>query len=334
MPVTQKDIARHVGMSRSTVVQVLNGIGDLTPATRERVLQAARELGYRPNFLARALVTGKTGTIGFWYSPSIDPVAARLINGLDRQALPSKLLLTNVWNRGKGPDEPDEFPAADFPVDGIIALSIGDVPDWMMEGGKPTKPFVSIVYDAFSYRPGAEIDTILVKIQPGCEAAMGHLLATRKRVAFLCVDSMPRYGDVRWQVYQAAMQAAGRAPEPILLPLQQPLRHFTKEAVLQHVRAHGCPDAIFCGNDEQAIAAHGALHELGFQVPRDVALIGNDGLEEAEYHVPSLSTIALPLDEMTRLSWEFLQRRMAEPDAPRQYAEIEAALLLRESSAP
>jgi LacI family transcriptional regulator len=332
MPVTQKDIARHVGVSRSSVAQVLTGIGFQTPKLREEILQAARDLGYRPNMLARALVTGKTHTIGVWYSPYIDPVAMRFINGMDRQVRPYKMTLNNVGQRGHSLNLPDEFPVADWPVDGVVALSIGDLPEWMMENGKPSRPFVSVVYDAFPYRPEAEIDTILVKIKPGNEAALQHLIATRQRIAMLCVESMPRYNDVRVQAYEAAMKAAGRKPEYILHPLQQPLRQVTRQAVIDHVKAHGCPDALFCGNDEQAIAAHGALHQLGHRVPEDVALIGNDGLEEAEYHVPSLSTVALPVDDMVRVAWEFLQKRMAEPEAPRQYTELDASLMLRESS--
>ena len=332
MPVTQKDIARHAGVSRSTVVQVLNGIGHQKPETLEKVLRTARELGYRPNSLARALATGKTQTIGFWYSLFMNSVSVRLVNGFDRQILPYKLSPTNVWNRERSLALPDEFPAADWPVDGIIAHNIGYLPDWMWENGGLNKPFVSLVYDAFAYRPGPEIDTILIKIRPGCEAAMNHLVRTRGRVALLCIESMPGYGDVRVQVYEEAMRAAGRQPELILTPAKQLLRPVTKQAVSAYVKAHGCPDAIFCGNDEQALAAHSALHEIGVRVPEDVALVGNDGMEEAEYHVPSLSTVALPVDDIVRVAWEFLQKRMSDPEAPRQYVELDASFLRRGSS--
>ncbi|BCM88802.1 putative HTH-type transcriptional repressor ExuR [Abditibacteriota bacterium] len=332
MPVTQKDIARYTGLSRSTVAQVLTGLGHQAPETLEKVLNAARELGYRPNSLARALVTGKTQTIGFWYSPFINPVSMHLINGLDKQILPYKLSPINVWNRERSLSLPDEFPVAEWPVDGIIAHNIGHLPDWMWHEGRLNKPFVSLVYDAFPYRPGPEIDTILIQIRPGCQTAVEHLVKTRKRVALLCIESMPLYGDVRVQVYEKAMQAAGRPLETILTPLGQPLRLSTKQAVTAHVKAHGCPDAIFCGNDEQAIAAHGALQELGFRVPQDVALVGNDGLEEAAYHVPSLSTVALPIEEIVSVAWKFLQKRITRPDAPRQYAELKTSFLPRDSS--
>ena len=318
------------------MVQALNNIGQLAPETRERVLQAARELGYRPNSLARALVSGKTNTLAFWYSPKLSGVSLRLINDLEYAVFPYKLMQTNVYNRRNGPEllVPDEFPAADWPVDGIFALSIGEMPDWLMDEGKPNKPLVSIVYDAFGYIPNEQADTIVIKIRPGCEAAMRHLVQTRQRIALLCVKSMLRYRDVRLQTYEAALHAAGRQPEYILTPARGSIPDMARAAVLEHVRSQGCPDALFCGNDAQAIAAHSALHELGYRVPQDVALIGNDGYEEARFHVPALSTVAHPFAELSRYAWEFLQNRMAHPDAPRQYIELEAPLLLRESSEP
>ena len=332
IPTTQKDIARHLGLSRSTVVQALNNIGQLAPETRERVLQAARELGYQPNSLARALVTGKTHTLGFWYSPALTTPSVRLINGLEKEVFPYKLLLNNVWSRDKELASPDLFPAADWPVDGIIALSIKDIPGWLLQEGKLTKPFVSIFYDAFPYRPTAQMDAIMIKLSPGCEAAVQHLVQTRQRVAMLCVPMMSLYGDVRVKAYEAALRAAGRQPEYIMPTQGMAVRPAARQGVLDYVRAHGCPDAIYCGNDEQAISAHGALHELGYRVPQDVALIGNDGFEEAEYHVPPLSTVSHPFDAMIHHAWEFLQNRMTHPNAPRQYIELEAPLLLRASS--
>ncbi len=329
--VTQKDIARHLGISRSTVAQALTDIGRISPETRASVFEAARKLGYRPNFLAQALVTGKTNNIAFWYSPSLDPHSMHIINGLDNKIRPYKLQITNVLNRESGA-YPDEFPTADWPVDGVFAFSVAYLPDWILNDGKPNRPLISMVYDAFPYRPGPEIDTILIKIRPACEQAMRYLVQTRQRVAFLCVDAMPNYGDVRYLVYKATMLSVDRPQEYILAPLLKPIHLHAWRAILDYVKTNGCPDAIFCGSDEQAVAAHGALHELGYRVPEDVALIGNDGLANAEYHVPPLSTIAQPYDEIIFHAWEFLQKRLAAPDAPRQYIELEAKLVLRESS--
>ena len=337
--VTQKEIADYVGVSRSTVAQVLTGVGRVHPETRTRVLEAARKFNYRPNAFAQAMVTGQTGNLAFWYSPSLDPHSMKIINGLDASVLPYRLTIRNVAGRqpvaGKpGELSPDEFPPTEWPVDGIFALSIGDIPAYLIRDNRVTTPFVSMVYDAFQYRPPEFVDTLLIRIAPACEQAMAYLVETRQRVALLCVDSMPDYGDVRYTAYMRAMNAAGRAPELILAPRRmKPYRFYACQAVLDYVRTHGCPDAIFCGNDEQATGAHLALHQLGYSVPGDVALIGNDGLEETEYHIPPLSTIAQPYEEIIDTAWEMMRKRLAEPNAPRQYAEVDAKLILRESSA-
>ena len=302
-------------------------------------MQSAKELGYRPNVAAQALVSGATGNLAFWYSPSLNPHSSHIINGLDALVSPYRLNIRNVVGRQtavttSGELGPDEFPPAEWPVDGIFALSIGDIPDYLIRDGRVTTPFVSMVYDAFEYRPPAFVDTIIIRIAPACDEAMNYLVETRQRVALLCVASMPEYGDARYVAYTRAMSAAGRTPELILSPHRmKPYRLYARLAVLDYVKENGCPDAIFCGNDEQATGAHAALHELGYSVPGDVALIGNDGLEETEYHIPPLSTIAQPFDEIIDTAWKFLQKRMAEPDAPRQYAEVDARLILRESSA-
>ena len=321
------------------MAQVLTGSGSLDPATRARVLQAAKELGYRPNMAAKALVSGATQNLAFWYSPSLDPHSMHIINGLDQKVLPYRLNIRNVVGRQSVPGKPgefspDEFPPAEWPVDGIFALSIGDIPQYLVRQNRVVTPLVSMVYDAFEYRPPDYVDTIVIRIAPACEEAMNYLVQTRKRVALLCVASMPEYGDARFVAYSRAMEAAGRAPELILAPHRmKPYRLYARQAVFDYVKENGCPDAIFCGNDEQATGAHAALHELGYSVPGDVALIGNDGLEETEYHIPPLSTIAQPYDEIVEHAWEILRRRINEPDAPRQYIELDARLILRESSA-
>lgn len=143
---------------------------------------------------------------------------------------------------------------------------------------------------------------------------------------------MTQNGEERTVVYETLSRAAGREPEYIFPPFLPAVREHAHQTLLDYVAEHGCPDAIFCGNDEQAIAVHLALSELGYRVPEDVALIGCDDLPEAQYHVPPLATIVQPFGEMSRIAWEFLQRRMAEPDAPRQYTVLEATFEPRKSS--
>jgi LacI family transcriptional regulator len=106
--------------------------------------------------------------------------------------------------------------------------------------------------------------------------------------------------------------------------------------VRRHLRAYAesnvLPDAIFCHNDDAAIAAYRALCDIGAQVPGDVALIGCDGIEDTEYLATPLTTIAQPYEDLTKYAWQFLKRRIDEPDASPQEVTLNAALVIRESS--
>lgn len=107
-----------------------------------------------------------------------------------------------------------------------------------------------------------------------------------------------------------------------------------RASVREYVRARGCPEAILCHSNDVAIATYRALCDLGIRVPADVALLGYDGIEETEYFPAPISTIAQPLEAMCETAWRFLERRLAEPDAPPQRIMLQPTLLLRESSQP
>lgn len=333
--ITQKDIARHVGVSRSTVVQALNGIGRVNAETRERVLQGARELGYRPNPLARALVMGRTNTIAFWFDPYLDSYVATMANRMQSRVKPYSMVITNVasqvaqW-REQGEEE---FPPAQWPVDGIIAFRTGPLPDWIV--GDPdtgSVPMVYIGYGSVEGLPGERTDAVIVHLQPAAEAAVRHLVRGRRRVAMFCVEPIAGSLDERAVAYEKVMREAGREPEYIRAPLRLPWRQRAVDTMHAYVSQHGCPDAIFCASDEQSTGINLALSQMGQRVPQDVALIGCDGLEDVEFHVPPLSTLAQPFEEMCDTAWSFLQKRIEEPDAPRQVADLYSKLVLRASS--
>ena len=295
-------------------------------------------MDYRPNRLARALATGRTNLLAFWFTSVLAPHTVAVANRLGRMAWPSPyhLMLADVtdythrWEQQQGERE---FPPAHWPVDGVFAFELAHIPDWILaHGSRRAMPIIYVGYDFPPNLPGERIDAVLVDFRPAAEAAVRHLLATRRRVAMLCLEMLAQYGDGRTVAYETLTRAAGREPEYIFPPLDLPIRGWAHRTLREYVQAHGCPDAIFCGNDDQAVAAHLALSELGYRVPEDVALVGCDGLEEAAFHVPPLSTIVQPFDEMALLAWQYLQKRIAEPDTPRQYTVLEAKFEPRKSS--
>ena len=167
---------------------------------------------------------------------------------------------------------------------------------------------------------------------------MRYLTSKRKRIAYLQpwpLEQASSGPDPRYRAYHQAMKEANLPEEIIVAPDKSGLqtRVSIRETVRNYVRENGAPEAIFCFNDERAIAALAALRDLNLRVPQDVLLIGCDGIEETLYHSPTISTIEYPIEETARLSWQLLQRRLEEPDAPVQSAHLTAKLALRKSSA-
>lgn len=323
MRVTAKQIAEHLGISASTVSRVLNGREGkfISETTRQRVLEVAREMGYRPHHAARALVTGRTQTIALWmYSlqTSFHAHVAHLMQRiLYRHSYHSLIVPVDYLDASSY--------SAEGHVDGIIAHECVDcVRSFLQASGRT--PLVSIG----SYYV-TDCDHVGIDLFTGVVEAMQHLLDTgRRRVAYLVNVSSYHAGEPRGEAYRFVMQRAGLPLEVIASEDQS--RWQTYNAVKRHLQQHGMPEAIFSHNDHMAIACYKCLRDLGLRVPDDVALVGCDGIEETEFLETPLSTIVQPLEEMCHLTWLFLQRRLQQPDLPVQRAVLRPRLALRASS--
>jgi DNA-binding LacI/PurR family transcriptional regulator len=103
-------------------------------------------------------------------------------------------------------------------------------------------------------------------------------------------------------------------------------------ALGQHIDKYGCPDGLFCYNDDMAIAASRALYEMGLRVPDDVAIVGCNGTLETDYTTPRLSTIVQPIERMCAIAATFLKQRIADPSLPLQQIALQPHLEIRASS--
>ncbi len=334
MPVTQKDIAQRVGVSQQAVAHALGGKGRLSEGTRTRILDEANKMGYRPNPLARALLTGKTNLISLWVPSEMSPFYAQVAHDIESliSREPYNLVITNVerYNRqSANARDAQNFAPAAWPVDGILAFEVPRIEgvENALQGGPP---IVCLGVDWLT--TSQKLDAVSINLRPGSEEAMRHLLPGRRRVALMTIPGLLQINDARCDVYKRTMEQAGLKPEYIIINDLSRLRANARQAVKDYVNEHGAPNAIFCASDEEAIGTHRGLCDLGLKIPDDVALLGCDGIEDTEYLTPALSTIKQPTQEMCRIGWEMLQRRIAEPNLPRQHKELEAHLVIRESS--
>lgn len=326
--ITIRDIAERVGTSTATVSKVLTGRGDhlISEATRQRIREVARELGYSPNLAARALVTGRTHCIALWAETLAD-FHAMVANTFMDVLRPSRyeIIITDVV---KHPDWHAYFERSTIlPVEGIIALdSPQSVNSYLSVAGAQPVPLVS----AGAYYV-SHTDHVGVDLAHGVVGAVRHLAEEgARRIAHLTCRHGLREGDTRRLAYEAAMTELGREPE--LVTAEESSREDGRKAVLEYAAEKPLPDALVCFNDEMAIGAYKALSELGIRIPEDVALTGCDGIADTAYFPVPITTIVQPVEAMCRTAWEFLRNRIENPETPLQSLILPAELCIRASS--
>jgi len=327
--VNSVDVAKLAGVSQATVSYVLTGRKDqaIREETRRKVLDAAQSLGYRPNLAARALVTGQTRMIALWVPYSYHSVFGHVIEQIVRLASESHFRVVIVQINGEtGETLSSSGLLSEWHVDGILAFDATRLVEEILDQHSGLSPIVSFG-PACSHRA----DHVGIDLYEGSLRAVRHLVEVGcRRIAYAGYQRSLYVGDSRYDAYVQVMLETGA--EPIFLPLLRGEYDDTHQAVLDHVAAYGCPDGLFCWNDEAAIGANRAFADLGLRVPEDVAVIGSDGIRETAYCVPTLSTMAQPFEEMCRLAWELLQRRLKEPSLPPQHVLLPMRLEKRAST--
>lgn len=327
--VNSVDVARLAGVSQATVSYVMTGRKDQTirEETRRKVMDAAQALDYRPNLAARALVTGQTRMIALWVPYSYHSVFSHVIEQIVRLAQESRFRVIIVQIAGETVETlgPGGL-LSDWHVDGVLAFDATHLVEELLDRGVGLPPIVS-----FGPTCSNRTDHVGVDLYEGSLQAVRHLHEIGcRRIAYAGYQRRLIAGEPRYDAYHAVMRETGR--EPLLIPLLRGEYDDSHEAICAHVSAFGCPDGLFCWNDETAIGANRAFADLGLRVPEDVALVGSDGIRETLYSVPTLSTVAQPFEATCRLAWEFLQRRLKEPSLPPQHALLPMNLEKRASS--
>jgi LacI family transcriptional regulator len=335
---TRNEVARFAGVSGATVSRVLSNRPDaqISREARARVLRAAKQLGYSPNSIARALVTGRTNTVALWIA-ELHAYHAEIVRQIQRLLGDDRfeMVICDVTryqmaiNDPTHHDESEHYPIrmSSLPVDGILAVDRPDrVRNLLLAHSELRTPFVSVG----SYQLDT-IDYVAVDLRPGTVAAITHLIESGcRRIAYIVWQATNNPGDARRDAYVETMQAAGLAPEYWVFTGNT--RSSVLEELSQYVNAGSLPDALFCFNDVMAIGAYKALYNLGLRAPDDILLVGCDGLSETEYLDRPISTIVQPFEDMCRTAWRFLKNRIADPDAPLQQVILQPELVVRESS--
>ncbi len=335
--VTLRDVAREAGVSPTAVSFAYNAPHQLSPTTRDRILETAAELGYQPHPVARTLATGRTHTIGLVVPTSLDwilhdPLFSRFLGAIGTVCDQEQKHILLVPAKG------DVSPAIleTVAADGFVLFGIHRDHPLARALENLSRPAVILNGDPAIPVPMFNLDDI----QGGYEAARHLLEKGHRRIA---VATMPPRDDgvviptFEWRIagYRKAVEAFGLPPETLQI-VHTPGRLGASQESFQAVwRLRPRPTAVLCVSDVRALAILRGARKAGVRVPDDLAIVGYDDLPEAASALPPLTTvhydIELRVRDALRALFDLIYERMDERTMP-QVRTYPVHLVVREST--
>jgi DNA-binding LacI/PurR family transcriptional regulator len=325
------DVGRLAGVSHQTVSRVINGSRQVRPETRRRVLEAMRELGYRPNLTARALATGRTRTLGVVSFDTTLYGPASTLLGIERAAHEAGYFIVvasmKALTRGSVADAVDHLRLQG--VDGVLAIApLQDAAEALLHTA------VDLPLVAVEAGPDSEVPVVEVDQDAGAEKATRHLLELGHRTVWH-IAGPPEFleSGKRLNAWRSTVEAARTEVPP---PLTGDWSARSGYEAGRRLAADPDVTAIFAANDQMALGVLRALHEAGREIPGDVSVIGFDDIPEAPYFLPPLSTVRQDFDELGSRSLRVLLRMIETGEAGPPVPRVDPQLVVRvsTSSAP
>lgn len=330
--VSLKQLAEHLGLSTTTLSLVLNNApsaSSIPEDTKKRIFAAAKELKYRPNYLARSLRVQRTHTLGVLVPELSDGYSAMVLNGVEA-ALTNDGFFYLTASHLHRDDLLERLPnvLVERQVEGIIAV---DTPIRF----EPNLPVVNVSgHDEIE-----GVTNVVLNHQHAAELGVGHLYDLgHRRIAVLKGQEFSSDTEVR---FDTIMKAARDRDIPISEKLKQQLEgdlpspEVGYAAAKKLIAAGERFTALFAFNDVSAIGAIRALEEDGLRVPEDVSVMGFDDIYGAAFHNPALTTMRQPLFEMGRLAATTVLQELAgeRNGSSERVLNVEPTLIVRQSTA-
>lgn len=296
MSINIKDVAKLAGVSISTASNVLNEKGYIGDNTRKKVLAAAKKLNYKPNVLARGLVTGASKTVGVLIPDLSDPYFAEVVKGVDKCARENgySVILCNT-DRDRSKEEFYFNNLKERRVDGIIFAGSGREDDrYIIDDedfskivviGNHNTPFNACIVD--DVKALEEVASYLIEL--------GH-----RRIGLITGPLEFNVTKDRIRGYQNALNKAGIEYNPLLV-IEENFKEIAGQRAadsLLDLSDKKRPTAIIAQNDQMAIGAMSAAWRRGISIPQDMAFVGYDDIPMASLTCPPLTTVSLPMHEM------------------------------------
>lgn len=327
--ITSLDVARHAGVSQSAVSRVFTPGASASPQTAQKVRQAAEALGYRPNSLARAMVSGKSGIIGVvvaylhnqFYPTALEKLSAQL-----QSRGYHVLIFMASQTSGNIDDIVEEI--MDYQVDGIIAASVSmsseltarcrvaGVPLVLFNRSQDDPDMSAVTSNNFS--GGQRVAEFLVA---GRHQRIGYIAgwegaSTQRDREAGFLDGLKKFGKGLFARGVGDFQS-----------------ETARQVTLEMFAGNIIPDAVFVANDHMAFAVMDTLRfELGLRIPEDVSVVGYDDVPAASWKAYSLTTVNQPADDMVEQAVHMLLSKIKGQSLKTQKIEIEGPLMIRGSA--
>ena len=326
-----KDVARLAGVSHITVSRVLNDVPLVRPETRERVLSAMTELGYRPNLAARALVTRRSHTLGVIVTKTTLFGPASTLLGVEQAARDRGYYLSIVSVVDVTPEELlgalDQLTKQG--VEGLVVMTPRRGAVEALDAVPHELPMVTVEGGA------ADTPAVLVDQAGGAEALMRHLIDQGHRcVVHVAGPADWLEAEARIDGWRAACRAGGLpTPRPVRGDWSPRSGYRAGRRLLDRV---GEATAVFAANDQMALGVLRAFAEAGVRVPDDVSVAGFDDIPEAEFLHPPLTTVRQDFAAVGRRCVELLTAALEQdrPTASPERVVVPARLVVRSSTGP
>ncbi len=321
---TLHDVAARAGVSKSLVSLALQGSPKVSAASREAILAAADDLGYRPNRTASSLVQQRTQTVGVHILDLHNPVFAEILDGVQegvRSHDYSTLLVTG--NADPTTERTEITRLLESRVEGLILIA-HRLPDDVLAGIAREVPTVVVTWRTDGI-PG--LDSVAGDDLAGARLAVDHLVGLGHVHIAHVSGGDNRIARQRRAGYELAMADHGLASLVVDGAFSEQGGYAGAVSAVD-----AGATALVVANDLAAIGAMAALRDRGLRVPEDMSVVGYDGMRLLESL--DLTTVAQPLAEMGRIAADLVMERIAEPGRASEHVQVETMLVARGSSGP
>jgi LacI family transcriptional regulator len=333
MRVTIKQIAEELGINHSTVSRVLNEKQShlVSAATRERITQAATQMGYRPSRIAQALQGKKTNLIGVFLPDEEDAFLQEAVRSLRHTVEESGYELMIFASA------PDRIAQnwrrlLQWDLDGVFVFDYMFYVDGLSEVLTGHSGYVPPIVGLFSQETQLA-DYVTIDFAPALETLLTHLAdAGCRRYGDMALPTSFTPVEQRFGVYSSFVASHGFERIDMPLPPANAIIEAARECVATWIAdKKPLPDALFCQNDEIAMGAYKGLCDARIRVPADLMLAGCDNVPFVAYLETPLTTIALPVKEICHAAWQSMHRRISYPESAPTHVRFPAKLIMRRS---